>query len=146
VVSVPRPLRGGRGRQEAVRAALSNGGAVGVRCKLRRTSARGWGAWTDARVELGASPGGAARWQVQDPIAVGFAITKGAIDLPFEEVNDVWLRAVRFQTEAFFGLDAEIVVVASDRGTIELAVGRDYAAPLARRLAASFLDQTNGQG
>ncbi len=125
---------------------LVSGGAVGVRCKLRRTSARGWGAWTDARVELGEAPDGEARWQVEDPIAVGFAITRGAIDLAFEEVTDVWLRAVRFQTEAFFGLDAEIVVVVSDRGTIELALGRDDTAPVAQRLAVLLLDQTNGHG
>jgi hypothetical protein len=121
---------------------LAKGGAVGVRCKLRRTSARGWGAWTDARIELGEAPDGGARWQAEDPIAVGFAVTRGAIDLPFAEVTDVWLRSVRFQTEAFFGLDAEIVVVESDRGTIELALGRDDAAPVARRLAKLLIPAT----
>jgi hypothetical protein len=102
----------------------------------------GCGASCGAPRPAGEAPDGGARWQAEDPIAVGFAVTRGAIDLPFAEVTDVWLRSVRFQTEAFFGLDAEIVVVESDRGTIELALGRDDAAPVARRLAKLLIPAT----
>lgn len=102
--------------------------------KLRRTSARGWGPWTDATLVLGGLPDGEARWRADDPIAVGFPITRGAIDLAFTEVNGVWLRAVRFQSEAFWGLQAEIVVVDSERGTVEVAGPPEDAEAVADRL------------
>ncbi len=101
---------------------LARGVAAGVPCRLRRTSARGWGAWTKAVLTLGVPPHGLARWSTDDPVAVGFASTNEVVDLPFEEVSDVYLRAVRFRTEAFWGMDGDIVVVASERGTIEVAV------------------------
>ena len=130
----------GRGHQPgALRAELSRGGAVTVACKLRRTSARGWGAWTDATVEVGPIPDGGARWRTDDAIAVGFASTNDRIDLPFEEVSDVVLRSVRFRTEAFWGMENDIVIVASDRGTIELALPPGDADPLASRLAELLL-------
>ena len=110
-----------------------------VPCKLRRTSARGWGAWTDATVVVGAPPHGEARWSTADAIAVGFASTNARVDLPFEEVSDVVLRSVRFRTEAFWGMENDIVVVASDRGTIELALPPGDADSLAARLAELLL-------
>ena len=116
-------------------AELRGGGAVTVPCRLRRTSARGWGAWAEATLELGSPPDGEARWCTDDAIAVGFASTNHRIDLPFEEVTDVFLRAVRFRTEAFWGMEADIVVVASDRGTIEVAVPPGDVEALASRLA-----------
>jgi hypothetical protein len=119
----------------ALAASLRAGGPVTVPCRLRRTSARGWGAWTEATLELGAVPGGEARWATDDAIAVGFASTNERIDLPFEEVTDVYRRAVRFRTEAFWGMDADIVVVASDRGTIEVAVPPAEVEAVAARLA-----------
>lgn len=124
---------GRRGTGE-LEAELRAGGPVTVPCRLRRTSARGWGAWTEATLSLGAVPGGEARWATDDAIAVGFASTNEHIDLPFEEVTDVYLRAVRFRTEAFWGMEADIVVVASDRGTIEVAVPPTQAEALASRL------------
>ncbi len=118
-----------------LRAALSRGGPVRVPCRLRRTSARGWGPWAEAFVVLGALPDGEVRWVTDDPIAVGFASTAGRIDLPFENVTDVYLRAVRFRTEAFWGMKADIVVVPSERSTIEFAVPPGDAEPVAARLA-----------
>lgn len=112
-----------------------------VPCRLRRTSARGWGLWVPATLALGGLPDGEARWECDDPVAVGFPITRGELDLAFTEVTDVWLRSVRFQTEAFFGLDAEIVVVASERDTIEVATTADIVGLVASRLRDLVVDR-----
>jgi hypothetical protein len=132
-------VRRGRQRTAALAAQLARREPLEVPVKLRRTSARGWGGWTDAVVHLGAPPAGGARWSTADAIAVGFASTNERIDLPFEEVTDVVLRSVRFRTEAFWGMDNAIVVVASDRGTVELALPPGDAEPLAARLAELLL-------
>ena len=123
----------------ALRAQLSQGGPVRVPCRLRRTSARGWGPWTEAVVVLGAVPDGEARWSTDDAVAVGFASTNRNVDLPFEEVSDVYLRSVRFRTEAFWGMDNDIVVVVSERGTIEVAVTPGDAEAVAARIAELVL-------
>jgi hypothetical protein len=124
-----------RGRDDgALRAELSRGGPVRVPCRLRRTSARGWGPWTEGVVVLGAVPDGEARWTTDDPVAVGFASTNTSVDLPFEEVSDVYLRSVRFRTEAFWGMENDIVVVASERGTVEVAVTPGDAEAVASRI------------
>ena len=115
-------------------AELSRGGAVAAPCRLRRTSARGWGPWTTAELALGPVPGGEARWSTDDAVSVGFASTNERIDLPFTDVTHVHLRSVRFRTEAFWGMDADIVVVASERGTIEVAVPPGDAEAVAARL------------
>ena len=125
----------GRRPDGALRAQLSQGGAVRVPCRLRRTSARGWGPWTEAVVHLGPIPDGGARWSTDDAVGVGFASTNANVDLPFEEVSDVYLRAVRFRTEAFWGMENDIVVVVSERGTIEVAVTPGDAEAVASRLA-----------
>ncbi|MCU1369228.1 MAG: hypothetical protein JWO77_422 [Ilumatobacteraceae bacterium] len=119
----------------ALRATLSQGGPVRVPCRLRRTSARGWGPWTEGALTLGAIPDGEARWLTDDPVAVGFASTNSHVDLPFEEVSDVYLRSVRFRTEAFWGMENDIIVVASERGTVEVAVPPGDAEAVASRLA-----------
>lgn len=127
---------GGRRRSAgALAAELSRGGPVRVPCRLRRTSARGWGPWTEAVLDLGALPDGEARWRTDDPVAVGFASTNEVVDLPFEEVSDLYLRSVRFRTEAFWGMDADIIVVAAERATIEVAVPPGDAEAVATRLA-----------
>ena len=125
----------------ALRAKLSQGGPVRVSCRLRRTSARGWGPRTEATLALGAVPDGEARWLTDDAVAVGFSSTNPTVDLPFEEVSDVYLRAVRFRTEAFWGMENDIVVVASERGTIEAAVPPGDAEALAARLAELLLPE-----
>lgn len=104
--------------------------------KLRRTSARGWGAWTDATLSFGPSPHGAVRWHVDDPIAVGLPATRGPVTMTLVDIDEVWSRAVRFRTEAFFGMDADIVVLASERATVELALPVDLTGPVVDRLRA----------
>lgn len=134
-----RPLLSGRNKREPIRRSLVRGEAVRVPCKLRRTSARGWGPWTDAHVDLPAVGGIGATWHADDPIAVGFPITRGPVDEAFTDITDVLLRTVRFQTEAFFGKDAEIVVLVADPSMIELAVPADESGPLAERLGDLLL-------
>src|SRR4051812_6783931 len=109
---------GDRREHEERHRALSRGDAVVLPCQLRRTSSRGWGPWTEAMVDLGALPDGGARWRVLDPVAVGYPIARGSVDQPFDEVTDILLRAVRFPSEAFYGMPAEIVVVMADAATI----------------------------
>lgn len=104
--------------------------------KLRRTSARGWGAWTDATLAFGPSPHGAVRWHVDDPVAVGLPSTRGPVTVTFTDIDEVRSRAVRFRTEAFFGMDADIVVLVSERATVELALPVDLTDPVVDRLRA----------
>jgi hypothetical protein len=134
VVSLRDRLRN-RKHDGALRAKLSQGGTVRVPCRLRRTSARGWGPWTEGALKLGPIPDGEARWSTDDPVAVGFASTNTHVDLPFEEVSDVYLRSVRFRTEAFWGMENDIIVVASERGTVEVAVPPGDAEAVASRVA-----------
>jgi hypothetical protein len=88
---------------------------------------------------LGAPSSRLARWSTDDPVAVGFAPTSDPVDLPFEAVSDVYLRSVRFRTEAFWGMQNDIVVIASERGTIEVAVSPGGADLVASRLAQLVL-------
>src|SRR6187399_1231713 len=96
---------GVRRRDGDLRIELSRGGPVRVPCRLRRTSARGWGPWTQAHLLLGALPDGEARWTTEDPTSVGLPSTIRVVDLPFEQVTDVYLRTVRFRSEAFWGMN-----------------------------------------
>jgi hypothetical protein len=133
-VSPTLPFGRGRRRRDADRRALLRGQAVEVTGKLRRTSARGWGPWTDATIVLEALPDGMAWWHVDDPVAVGLPTTRGPVDAAFAEVDEVRLRAVRFRTEAFWGMDGDIVVISTERATTELALAPDLTAPVADRL------------
>ncbi|NLD77629.1 MAG: hypothetical protein GX643_13285 [Acidimicrobiales bacterium] len=128
------PFGKAKRRHEALRRALVRGEAVDVDCRLRRTSARGWGPWTPGVVDLGPLPDGVATWHVDDPIAVGLPSVHGPVDARFADVDQVWLRPVRFQTEAFWGMESQIVVLEGERSTVELAVLPDLAEPLAERL------------
>ncbi|MBX3285031.1 MAG: hypothetical protein KF703_06785 [Actinobacteria bacterium] len=133
-----RPFGRARRQREARRRALLHGEATTVAAKLRRTSARGWGAWTDATLAFGPSPHGAVRWHVDDPIAVGLPATRGPVTITLAEIDEVWRRAVRFRTEAFFGMDADIVVLDSERGTVELALPADLVDAVEGRLRAQL--------
>lgn len=88
---------------------------------------------------VGALPGGQVSWAADDPIAVGFPSTAGRIEQPFGSVDDVYLRSVRFRTEAFWGMDGDIVVITADPTTIELALPKGDAEALASRLAELLL-------
>ena len=128
------PFGKARRRRESLRRALVRGELVAIECRLRRTSARGWGPWTLGEVELGPLPDGVATWHVDDPVAVGLPSVHGPVDARFADVDSVWLRPVRFQTEAFWGMESQIVVLEGERSTVELAVLPDLAEPLAERL------------
>lgn len=125
---------GTRRDPDRLRRELSRGGPVVVGCRLRRTSARGWGPWTEAHLHLGALPAGGASWSTDDAIAVGFASTNQRVELPFADVTDVYLRPVRFKTETFWGRDGDIIVVPAERATIEVAVPPGDAEAVAARL------------
>lgn len=106
--------------------------------KLRRTSARGWGAWTDSTLVFGPGPNGPVRWHVDDPIAVGLPATRGPVTTTLVDIDEVWARAVRFRTEAFFGMQADIVVLTSERGTVELALPVELTGPVVDRLRSQL--------
>ncbi len=127
----------GRARKAraALAAALETGTAVTLECSGRRTSPRGWGPWTPLVVHVGATAADGAWWHADDPLAMGFAPGRGPVDVAFSAVTAVWVRPVRFQAEAFHGMDGEIVVVEGERSTVELAVPAELVAPLAARLA-----------
>lgn len=112
--------------------------------RIRRTSARGWGPWTDGIVILGPLPGSPVSWHVEDPVAVGLPVTRGPVSADFEAVDRVVARPVRFRTEAFWGLDAEIVVLNSERATTELAVAPELTGPIVDRLTAQLVDGAGG--
>ncbi len=128
------PFGKAKRRRAALRRSLVRGEPVDVECRLRRTSARGWGPWTPGEVVLGALPDGIASWHVDDPVAVGLPSVHGPVDARFADVDAVWLRPVRFQTEAFWGMDSQILVLEGERSTVELAVAPDLVEPLAERL------------
>lgn len=108
-------------------------------CQLRRTSARGWGPWADAIVIVGPLPSGAVSWHVEDPVAVGLPSTTGSVDADFIGIEEVDVRPVRFRTEAFWGLDGDIVVLREERATTELALVPALVHPLVDRLAEQLV-------
>lgn len=123
-----------RRNRDALRRAVVRGEAVTLECRLRRTSARGWGPWTDATVMLGALPDGKVGWHTDDPVSVGLPAGRGPVDGEFADLDDVWSRPVRFQTEAFWGMDGEILVLAAERSTTELAVPAVLSGPCFERI------------
>ena len=131
---ISNPFGRSRRRRDERRRALVRGEAISIDCRLRRTSARGWGPWTDAVLSLGALPDGVVRWHVDDPVAVGLPAIRGAIDAGFVDIDEVWQRPVRFQTEAFWGMEGEIVVLHAERTTTELACEPAFTHPVADRL------------
>ncbi len=134
VVSWDLPFGRGSRRREDVRRRLLRGDAVVVDARLRRTSSRGWGAWTDVTLDLGALPDGAVSWRAEDPIAVGLPSTNGPVEEELVDLDDLWSRDIRFRSEAFWGLDGEIFVLQSDAGTSEIAVPAALSGPLLDRL------------
>ncbi len=137
----------GRNRRarDSTRLALLQGAGVSLDAHLRRTSSRGWGAWTPVRLAFEPLPDGAVRWRAEDPVAVGLPAAHGSVDATFGEVADLWTRGVRFRTEAFWGLEADIVVLGSERTTTELAVAPDLLPALLPRLRAQLhLDSVEG--
>lgn len=106
--------------------------------RLRRTSARGWGPWTNVVLTVAALPDTAMGCRIEDPLAVGLPAAHGPVDEPLAHFDEVRLRSVRFRTEAFWGIDAEIVVLTVERSTTELALPLELTAPVFDRLEARF--------
>ena len=50
---------------------LDAGEPVELAARIRRTTTRGWGPWTDGALLLAARTGGKSRWRVADPTAIG---------------------------------------------------------------------------
>ena len=69
---------------------------------------------------------------------MGLPSTHGPVSATFIEIGDVYVRPVRFRTEAFWGMEADIVVLTSERGTTELAVPQDLTDLVATRLRELF--------
>jgi hypothetical protein len=65
---------------------------------------------------------------------VGFAPGRGPVDVTLQAITSVWTRPVRFPTEAFWGMDAEIVVIEGERSTVELALPPAHTALTEARL------------
>lgn len=118
---------------------LGAGEPVAVPCRMRRTSARGWGPWTDAVVELGPRGSGQVTWEASDPTAVGLVASR-AKSQALREVVDVKRRPVRFREEAFYGMEAEIILVNADRHTLELSFAAEDTAEVHARIHALVAD------
>lgn len=110
--------------------------------RLRRTSARGWGPWTDSIINIGPLPDAPVSWHVEDPITVGLPSTHGPVNADFVQIGRVTLRPVRFRTEAFWGLDAQIIVLQAERTTTELAVAPHLTQPMYDRLVDQLVRNT----
>jgi hypothetical protein len=130
--------RGRRGKRD-LRSTVVRGEHVELDLLLRRTSARGWGPWTDAVLILGPLPASPVSWHVDDPVAVGLPVTRGPVSADFTEIDRVNLRPVRFRSEAFWDLEGDIVVLHAERATTELALPPDLTGPVYERLVAQLL-------
>lgn len=94
---------------------------------------------------IGPLPDGAVSWHVEDPVAVGLPTKHGPVDADFLDIEEVDLRPVRFRSEAFWGLDGDIIVIRQERATTELALDADLTGPLASRLADQLLAGPDGR-
>jgi len=115
------------------------GAHVEVDVKLRRTSARGWGPWTDAIVIIGPLPDSPVSWHVEDPVAVGLPSTRGPVSADFRAIDRVTRRPIRFRSEAFWELDGEILVLHAERTTTELALPASLTGPVYDRLVSQIV-------
>lgn len=85
-------------------------------------------------MRLGPLPDGNARWSTEDPLGVGLPSTHGSVNERFPAVDDAWARDIRFRSEAFWGMDGEILVLRSEPSTIELALPSALSGPVLDRL------------
>jgi hypothetical protein len=77
-----------------------------------------------------------AEWDVADPQAVGLKPSRASRTVVVAGVVSVELRKVRFREEAFEGMDAEIVVVTTERHVTEFAFPVEETEEVYRRLDA----------
>lgn len=122
--------------QEERRGRLAAGEPVQLPARIRRTTTRGWGPWTDGVVHL-ARAGDKCRWEVENPSALGLPVEHTADVWEFGDVEHVALRDVRFRQEAFYGSHSgSIIVLTADRSTMEIALPPGEIGEALVRLAA----------
>lgn len=116
---------------------IGSGEEVGVPGRLRRTSSRGWGPWHEGWLRLlpGEEPSHAS-WSPDDPTSVDLVADRGDRPVPLADPTRVELRPVRFREEAFYGLDAEVIVFGTHRRTVEVAVAPEETDAVLSRLRA----------
>lgn len=133
---VRRPF--GRRRREAEerRARLVSGEAVELACRLRRTTARGWGEWTVGLLSLPDTDAGAASFSAADPASAGLVSRHAEAPVVLAGPLEVSVRGVRYKAEAFHGDAAEIIVVTAPRRVVEIALEPDEVEAVAQRLSA----------
>lgn len=131
---VKSPFGRNRRDRDADRRALRRGDGVSLACRLRRTSARGWGPWTEATLSLAELGGGGASWHAADPVAVGLPLVHGPVDVDLVDIDELWLRPIRFRAEAFWAPEGDIVVVTAESGTTELALPPELTDDVSTRL------------
>jgi hypothetical protein len=129
-VKVPgRGRRSERSRHEL----LAAGEAVDLPCRLRRTSARGWSPWIEGQLKLPASgaTGEVATFVADTPaqqaLVTGRAGRTGPLAL--QAPMRVSRRPVRFKTEAFYGMDAPVLVLVGDPDRQGSAAHTEIALP-----------------
>ncbi len=108
-------------------------------CRLRRTSARGWGPWTDGELLLAARGEHRAEWTATDALAVGLTPSRATKAFRVADVVTVVVRPARFREEAFHGPDTDIVVVTSERSVTEFCVPPEEVDEIYDRLSAVAL-------
>ena len=117
---------------------LDAGEPVELAARIRRTTTRGWGPWTDGALLLAARAGGKSRWWVADPTAIGLTADQDSDARDFDDVERVTLRDVRFREEAFYGQGGSIIVVSANRSTMEIALPPSQTGEALVRLAATI--------
>ena len=107
-------------------------------CHLRRTSSRGWGPWVPGELSLPSPGSGTAHPQftVADPMkrALVSGRAGGTGPVPVEGPGSLATRAVRFKGEAYYGLDADVIVLTTERHTSEIATDPSETDLVAQRL------------
>ncbi len=134
--------RAGRSRRvvRIRRLLLAAGQEVEVPCRLRRTSARGWGPWTDGVLLLSARGVHKAEWRADDAMAVGLTPSRANEPFLVTDVVGIDVRRARFREEAFHGPDTEIVVVTAERSVTEFCVPPDEVDEVRERLGALVVE------
>ena len=114
----------GRGRRTAIsrRSALHTGGAVDIAGRMRRTSARGWSPWIVGVARLPGPEGGTAYFVADTPGDVALVSGRAGRSGPIPLARSARLtrRDVRFKGEAYYGDDAQIIVLHGDPAVTEL--------------------------
>jgi hypothetical protein len=107
-----------------------------VPCRLRRTSARGWGPWTEGVLLLAARGEYRAEWRAADALAVGLTPSRATEPFRVADVVGLEVRTARFREEAFHGAGTEIVVVTAERSVTEFCVPPEELEEVFERLEA----------